>query len=70
MNIDIVKEELKNKLGRFVRVTVYGTRNKVDYYEGKLYKLYPNIFTIIYGSEEKSFTYRDVITKDIRIKYL
>jgi len=70
MNIDIIKKEINKNIGRIVRITVYGIRNKIDYYEGKIYKLYPNIFTIIYNGEEKSFTYRDVITKDIKIKYL
>ena len=45
-------------------------RNKTDYYEGIIYKIYPNIFTINSDYGEKSFTYRDVITKDITIKYL
>ena len=38
--------------------------------KGKLYKVYPNIFTILYKGEEKSFSYRDLITNDIDIKYI
>lgn len=70
MNIDIIKNELKTNLGKNVRITVYGLRNKIDYFEGKIYKIYPNIFTILYEGGEKSFTYRDIITKDINVKYL
>lgn len=70
MNIDMVKKEISSKLGKKVRITVYGMRNKIDYYEGPIYKVYPNIFTILYFGEEKSFTYRDIITKDINVKYL
>ena len=70
MNSENVKNMIESNLGKNVKITVYGMRNKKDFYEGKLYKVYPNIFTIIYNGEEKSFSYRDVITKDINIKYL
>lgn len=69
MNIDFVKEKIKNNIGKKVRVTVYGLRNKINYYEGYIYKLYPNIFTIKINDDEKSFAYRDIITKDISLKY-
>lgn len=70
MNINNIKKSLNENLGKKIRVTVLGMRNKVDYYEGILYKLYPNIFTILYKNEEKSFAYRDIITNDISVKYL
>lgn len=70
MNIDFVKDELRKKLGKSVRVTVYGLRNKIDFFDGKIFKLYPNFFTILYNGVEKSFNYRDIITKDVKIKYL
>ena len=70
MNIDLIKQEIMNNIGKKVLITVHGMRNRTDYYEGKIYKSYPNIFTIIANNDEKSFTYRDIITKDITIKYL
>ena len=70
MNIEIIKNELKQKIGCSVMITVHGMRNRIDHYEGILYQTYPNIFTIKYQNEEKSFTYRDIVTKDITIKYL
>lgn len=70
MNLDVIKEKIKNNIGKKVRITVFGIRNKVNYYEGSLYKVYPNIFSIIANNIEKSFSYRDIITKDIEIKYL
>lgn len=45
-------------------------RNKTNEYNGYLKKLYPNIFTISENNIEKSFTYADLITGDIKIKYL
>lgn len=70
MNIDIIKNEINKNIGKKVLVTVYGMRNKIDRYEGTILNTYPNIFTINYDGMEKSFTYREVITKDIKIKYL
>ena len=70
MNIDDIKNSISNNIGKSVKVTVYGIRNKVNHFEGRLYKTYPNIFTIMYHGEEKSFSYRDIITRDIDVKYL
>ncbi len=70
MNIDLVKQKIENNLNKKVIVTVYGLRNKINRYEGILYKTYPNIFTILYDGIEKSFSYNDYITGDIKIKIL
>ena len=70
MNIDLVKQKIENNLNKKVIVTVYGLRNKINRYEGILYKTYPNIFTILYDGIEKSFSYTDYITGDIKIKIL
>ena len=69
MNIDLVKEKLKSNLNKRVIMTVYGLRNKVSKYEGTLYKLYPNIFSILVDGIEKSFSYNDYITGEIKIKF-
>lgn len=70
MNIEFVKDDFKNKINKKVRVTVYGLRNKINYYEGIINNVYPNIFTIKSDNKELSFAYRDIITKDITIKFL
>ena len=70
MNIDLVREKIEKNINKKVVVTVYGLRNKISRYEGILYKTYPNIFTIIYDGVEKSFSYNEFITGDIKIKYL
>lgn len=70
MNINIIKEEIKSKINRKVTISVFGLRNRVNKYDGVIYKVYPNIFTVLIDDEEKSFTYRDVITGEVKIKYL
>mgnify|MGYP002590109088 CR=1 FL=1 len=68
MNINIIKNEINNKLNS--KVLVSGMRNRVNRLEGILYKTYPNLFTVLVDGEEKSFCYRDVITGDVKINYL
>ncbi len=70
MNIDLVKSQIESHLNKKVVVTVYGLRNKIQRYEGTLYKTYPNIFTILTDGVEKSFSYNDYITGYIKVKIL
>lgn len=69
MNPEIIKEKIEKDIGKKVRITVYGLRNKTNIYDGIINQTYPNIFTIYDGNLEKSFSYRDIITGDIKIKY-
>ena len=70
MNLDIIRDKIEHNLNKKVIVTVYGMRNKINRYEGVLYKTYPNIFSIISDGVEKSFSYNDYITGDIKIKFI
>lgn len=70
MNTDFVKEEISRNLNQAVKITEYGMRNKVNTYIGYISGVYPKIFTINVDGENKSFTYVDVITKEIRIEYI
>lgn len=70
MNINIIKEDINKHINSKVLISVYGMRNRVNRYEGVIYKVYPNIFTILENGEEKSFPYRDIITGDVKIKYI
>lgn len=69
MNIDLIREKIESNINKRVLVTHYGLRNKINRYEGVLYKTYPNIFSIISDGVEKSFSYNDYITGDIKIKF-
>lgn len=69
MNLDIIKDKISKKIGANVIVSVKGIRNRKIIYEGKIYKMYPNIFSIMTRTGEKTFSYADVATKDILIKY-
>lgn len=69
MNLDAVKDNIAKNIGKKVVITVYGMRNKVNKYEGVLYKVYPNIFSIMTDYGEKSFSYNEYITGEVKIRY-
>ena len=69
MNLDAVKDNITKNIGKKVVVTVYGMRNKINKYEGVFYKVYPNIFSIMTDYGEKSFSYNEYITGEVKIRY-
>ena len=70
MNTSNIKEEISKNINRNVEIKVYGMRGKTNEYKGRIHAVYPNLFTIINNNQEKSFTYRDIITGDIKMKYM
>lgn len=65
MNIDIIKEDINKYLGKEVSVKEYIGRNKYEKYKATITNLYQNMFTLEYNGFIKSFTYSDLIIKNI-----
>lgn len=70
MNLNVIKEEVKEHLHHEVLISVFGLRNKNYQVNGYISNVYPSIFTVNEGGTEKSFTYSDIATGEISIKYL
>lgn len=70
MNLNIIKEEICKHLHENVIVSVYGMRNKNYKVCGYISNVYPSIFTVNENNQEKSFSYSDIATGEISIKYL
>lgn len=70
MNLNQVKKEIQSHVNSAVEVKVYGTRNRVETIKGYINNAYPNIFTVLEKGENKSFRYADIITGEIKIKYM
>lgn len=68
MKIDKIKEEITSILGKKVLAKVNIGRNKYEYLEGIILNTYPFLFTIKTNNEIKSFSYSDVLTKNIVFK--
>ena len=67
MNIYIIKNKLKEFINQKLKIKVFIGRNKYEYYEGLIDKMYDNIFTIKTETGIKSFSYSDIATKTIVI---
>lgn len=68
-----VRESVKQQCGSKVIIHLDRGRNKVDVQEGIIQEAYPSVFTILTRPSEDvpeqllSFSYADIITKDIRM---
>lgn len=72
MNIEAVKKELNNHIGKQVTIRYNLGRNKVEKYHAVIKELYNNIFLVELlniTNEIKTFSYSDIITKTIKIDY-
>lgn len=69
MTIEEIKRDIILHINRSAIITEYGLRNKVNRYKGKIFKAFPNIFTVLINGEQKSFTYAEILTKSVTIDY-
>lgn len=72
--ISKVRASVYRQCGNRVKIQLDRGRNKVDVQEGVIQEAYPSVFTILVDDEQDnapqllSFSYTDIITKDIRMK--
>lgn len=66
-----IKEQLHQYLGENVTIRYNLGRNKYEQYRVKIKELYNNIFLVQtdIDNQIKSFSYNDIITKTIKIKF-
>lgn len=71
MNINLIKEEMKSKIGKEVHIKYNLGRNKIERYDATIKELYNYIFIVELNStnELKSFMYSDIITNTIKLSY-
>lgn len=67
MRIIDIKKEIDNMVGKEVKIKEYIGRNKYESFSGSIYSTYPRHFIVKTKYENKSFTYTDVLTKNINI---
>lgn len=75
MNIEKIRASIQNNCGSLVEIRLDRGRNKVDIEKGIIKDAYPSVFTIQLdrSNDEKesqilSFSYTDIITRDIRMR--
>ena len=74
-DLNRVRASVLQQCGSKVKIQLDRGRNKVDIQEGVIQNAYPSVFTILIGDERDenppqllSFSYTDIITRDIRMK--
>lgn len=74
-DINRVRASVHQQCGSKVLIQLDRGRNKIDIQEGVIQNAYPSVFTILVKDEYEanppqllSFSYNDIITKDIRMK--
>lgn len=74
-DINKVRASVHQQCGSKVLIQLDRGRNKVDIQEGVIQNAYPSVFTILVNDDSDanppqllSFSYNDIITKDIRMK--
>ena len=65
MNIEHIKTKIKSFGDAKLRIKVSLGRNKYEYYEGIIDKIHPNVFVVKTDKGIKSFSYSDVIIKNV-----
>lgn len=62
---DKIKKDLRNLMGKKISILVDAGRGKMDKYIGVITKCYNNVWMFRTNGEEKSFTYTDIIIKNV-----
>lgn len=74
-DLNRVRASVLQQCGSKVKIQLDRGRNKADIQEGVIQNAYPSVFTILINDEGDgnppqllSFSYTDIITRDIRMK--
>ena len=70
MNPYVIRDSLAHHKGERVQVKVYGMRNKTDSFIGILKETYPKIFVIEIGKSIKTFSYSEIINKEVVLTFI
>lgn len=69
MNIERIRDEVKQQEGKVLHFKFNGSRNQISEFDGKIIETYHSIFVVklIADDNIKSFSYNDLITSSLEI---
>lgn len=70
MNPSVIRDELKSHRNERVLIRVFGMRNKTDKFIGTLKEIYPQIFTVEVENTIRSFSYSELINKEVTLTFI
>lgn len=68
--IDSVKTSIHSHLNQEIKVISKENRNKNDIFYGYITEIYSHVFVVSNGIDKRSYSYADVLSKDILITFL
>ena len=68
--IDSIKSNIRNHLNGEVKVVTKENRNRTEVFYGNRIETYAHVFLVSNGTEKKSYTYSDILSKDIEITFM
>lgn len=70
MNPLVIRESLLPHKGERVQIKINGMRNKTEKFIGILKDIYPQIFTVETQNTIRSFSYSELISKDVETTFI
>ncbi len=68
--IDSIKTEIKNHLNTEVKIISKENRNRNEVFYGYIVEYYSHVFIVSNGIDRKSYSYNDILSKDISLTFL
>ena len=68
--IEQIKTDVMKHLNKEVKVVSRENRNRNETFYGKVIEIYAHIFIVSNGANKKSFSYSDVLSRDIAVTFL
>ncbi len=68
--IDAIKTDIKNHLNQEVKVISKENRNRNEIFYGYIVEYYSHVFIVSNGIDRKSYSYNDILSKDINLTFL
>ena len=68
--METIKQDVLAHLNRDVKVISKENRNRNEIFHGKIVEIYAHIFIVSNGLDKKSFSYADVLSRDVQVTYL
>ena len=69
MTIEKIKKDINHNMRKEVKVNHNEGRHKIYEFNGKIVEVYNNIFIVMSDDVKKSFSYRDILTNNIKISF-
>jgi len=68
--IETIKNNIFSHLNKEVKVISKENRNRNEVFYGRVVEIYSHIFIVSNGIDKKSFSYSDVLSREVNITFL